>query len=292
MEAKLESVLASISNPGLIAGSGGLVTDGNARPPYSTLDSGPGGAEGRGDVHVGVDPSVVASALESIRSGRSSATPGAVANAAHAAAVALGAAGGASDGRPALASRRSDSNPESAITRREPIVLPAMAHSEGIRFEGGGAIGAHAEIGPSRTGGHPVHTTLPPQHPGHSAAAAMAPSSSGHLHSALHAPSHPHVSGHSHVHFSAAGSSSSSAPTNASSVNGGGGHGPAGPRVTSAPASSAGKSSPLEWSGIKDPNAVDGSPRLHSLPDNTLNPSVSSSAFRAAAGYLVVVMRS
>lgn len=268
MEAKLESVLASISNPGLIAGSGGLVTDGNARMPYSTLDSGPGGAEGRGDVHVGVDPSIVASALESIRSGRSSATPGALAGPS-------GTQNGAS--RPSLNSHRSDSNPESAITRREPIVLPSLAHSDTARFEGGGTIGAHAEIGPSRSGGHPVHTTMPPVHT--SVGISSSPVTSMSMPTQLPIPpphhqpptlhqQHPHLAHpahpmHPHVHFAGNGGSSGS----------GSSHGlPGGTRVTSAPASSAGKSSPLEWSGIKDPNAVDGSPRLHSLPDNTLNP--------------------
>lgn len=247
MEAKLESVLASISNPGLIAGSGGLVTDANARMPYSTLDSGPGGAEGRGDVHVGVDPGVVASALESIRAGRASGTPSSAS-----------ASGPTSSSRPPLTSHRSgDSNPESAITRRDPIVLPSLAHAEGIRFEGGGAIGAHSEIGPSRTGGHPPHTMPMPPLP--------------------HAPHPAHQ--HHHVHFAGPGSGGSgSGPGNVPSApaSSNGGNGPAGlhTRVTSAPGSSTSKSSPMEWSGIKDPNAVDGSPRLHSLPDNTLNPYV------------------
>lgn len=244
MEAKLESVLASISNPGLIAGSGGLVTDANARMPYSTLDSGPGGAEGRGDVHVGVDPGVVASALESIRAGRASGTPSSAS------------ASAPTSSRPPLTSHRSgDSNPESAITRRDPIVLPSLAHAEGIRFEGGGAIGAHSEIGPSRTGGHPPHTMPMPPLP--------------------HAP-HPAHHQHHHVHFAGPGSGSASGnvPSAPASSNGGSGPGGLHTRVTSAPGSSTSKSSPMEWSGIKDPNAVDGSPRLHSLPDNTLNPYV------------------
>lgn len=53
MEATLETVLKSISNPGLLASSGGLVSDPSLRQVSGPLDSGPGGAEGRGDIHVG-----------------------------------------------------------------------------------------------------------------------------------------------------------------------------------------------------------------------------------------------
>lgn len=53
MEATLETVLKSISNPGLLASSGGLMSDPSLRQVAGPVDSGPGGAEGRGDVHVG-----------------------------------------------------------------------------------------------------------------------------------------------------------------------------------------------------------------------------------------------
>lgn len=247
MEAKLESVLASISNPGLLAGSGGLVTDIAQQLPVPPLDSGPGGAEGRGDVHVGVDPSVVANALEHFRNGGGRTAPP------------------ASSSRPAPA--RTDS--ESAITRREPIVLPSIAHTEGVRFDIGGGVGAHADIGPSRTGGHPLHTTSQAPHgyggavapsygrggtPGSASLPLPPMTSTAHPH--MH---HPHPQPHHHVHF----------PTGLGG-SAGSGHG-----AGKTPGSTAtSKSSPMEWSGVKDPNAADGSPRLHSLPDNTLNPCV------------------
>ena len=265
MEAKLESVLASISNPGLLAGSGGLVTDVSQAMPSAPLNSGPGGAEGRGDMHAGVDPSVVANALENFRNGGA------------------GSSGpGSASGRPPQV--RNDS--ESAITRREPIVLPSIAQTDGVRFDIGGGVGAHSDIGPSRTGGHPLHTYAPhpltpngtnlaltpgsagtgvslPSLPHSSYPSAPQPHAQAHPHPHAHHPHHPHAHQHPHqhqhqhphVHFP----SGLSAP--------GSGRSPAAGSSTS-------KSSPLEWSGVKDPNAADGSPRLHSLPDNTLNPCV------------------
>ncbi|GAA5822507.1 hypothetical protein JCM11251_006362 [Rhodosporidiobolus azoricus] len=239
MEAKLESVLASISNPGLLAGSGGLVTDVAQRLPYAPLDSGPGGAEGRGDVLVGtpttLDPKEVANALEHIRSsggGTQSGVP----------------ASSSSSSRPALAHQRRDSN--SAIIRKDPIVLPPIAQPDGVRFELGGGVGSHADIGPSRSGGHPAHHPQLPPHAAHP---------------------HAHHQGH-HVHFASSGHSPGSLP-----IPLGGyaqphpAHGFVGMGGRSATGSSN-KSSPMEWSGVKDPAAADGSPRLHSLPDNTLNP--------------------
>lgn len=264
MEAKLESVLASISNPGLLAGSGGLVTDVSQQLPAAPLNSGPGGAEGRGDMHAGVDPSVVANALENFRNGGAGGVSGA----------------GSTPGRPAQV--RTDS--ESAITRREPIVLPSIAQTEGVRFDIGGGVGAHSDIGPSRTGGHPLHTYAPhPLTPG-GTNLALTPGSAGtgvslppvshsgypsapqphapHPHPHPHAHSHGHA--HPHVHFPAGLAA------------------PAGSGRSPAAGSSTSKSSPLEWSGVKDPNAADGSPRLHSLPDNTLNPCVGSSSLPCA----------
>ncbi|BGP26143.1 zn(2)-C6 transcription factor [Rhodotorula toruloides] len=232
MEAKLESVLASISNPGLLAGSGGLVTDVSQRLPPAPLDSGPFGAEGRGDVHVGVDPGVVASALEQIRSGRSG-TP----------AMAPSTSSAAS--RPTLAAASGRQDSESAIVRREPILLPSIAQTQGAQYDVGGGVGPYAEIGPSRTGGHPLHTSAPMPHP--------------------HPIAHPHV--HHHVHFSPGTTNGHGMSLPPVSSAGGGGA-----RTVSVAGSSTSKSSPMEWSGVKDPNAADGSPRLHSLPDNTLNP--------------------
>lgn len=200
MEAKLESVLASISAPGLVAGSGGAMSDPSSqRFPSAPLNSGPGGAEGRGDLMVGtstLDPEQAARELQSIR---------------------------ASSSHPSL--NRADSN--SAITRKDPITLPPIsAVDSSVRFDVGGGVGSHADIGPSRTGGHPLH--------------------------------HHHAQ-HHHVHFSG------SVPL--------GGYAQVGGKSTGSGGASS-KSSPMEWSGVKDPAAADGSPRLHSLPDNTLNPCV------------------
>ncbi|GAA5917930.1 hypothetical protein JCM5296_007001 [Sporobolomyces johnsonii] len=222
MEAKLESVLASISNPGLMAGSGGLVTDPTlARAPLFPLDSGPGGAEGRGDMHVGVsmDAGMVASALEQIRQG------GAGGMGAVSAGLQGGVAPGSGSGgatrtqqqqqqqhaRPSA--MRADTS-ESAIRRRDPITLPSIAAStelqSSVRFEGiGGGVGVGAFGEPTR------------QHPQHGAHGGM--------------PRPPSLGGSSQ---------------------------------------SAGKGSPMEWSGVgsEKTGQTDGSPRLHSLPDNTLNP--------------------
>ncbi|BGP18069.1 hypothetical protein JCM10213v2_006120 [Rhodosporidiobolus nylandii] len=222
MEAKLESVLASISNPGMLAGSGGLVSDPTVRLPPESLNSGPFGAEGRGDVPVlagPLDTVQVASALEQFRTSGGGAARGLPAPA-HAPSALQG------QGR-----ERKDSN--SAITRKDPIVLPSIAATEGVRFEVGGGVGSHADIGPSLTGGHPRHP-------------------------------HPHP----HVHFGP-GAVYGAVGVGAVGVGvgaGGKGYGGLGSGGSSS------KSSPMEWSGIKDPAAADGSPRLHSLPDNTLNP--------------------
>ncbi|GAA5907259.1 hypothetical protein JCM6882_008404 [Rhodosporidiobolus microsporus] len=260
MEAKLESVLASISNPGLLAGSGGIVTDPSQRLPYAPLDSGPGGAEGRGDVLVGtsstLDPTEVASALERIRAssggGSASSVPAPSSSSASSAA------------RPALAPRR-DSN--SAIIRKDPIVLPPLQQPDVdvLRYELGGGVGSHADIGPSRSGGHPAHHPVVPPHGAHphsqqhhvhfSTSPGQAPIPLGgyapHPSHAPHPLSHSHTFPHPHPHPHP--------------------HMPHGMGGRSATGSSS-KSSPMEWSGVKDPAAADGSPRLHSLPDNTLNP--------------------
>lgn len=63
MEATLETVLKSISNPGLLASSGGLVSDPSLRQVAGPLDSGPGGAEGRGDIHVGTSQASILNGL-------------------------------------------------------------------------------------------------------------------------------------------------------------------------------------------------------------------------------------
>ncbi|GAA5920439.1 hypothetical protein JCM1841_004552 [Sporobolomyces salmonicolor] len=218
MEAKLESVLASISNPGLMAGSGGLVTDPTlARAPLFPLDSGPGGAEGRGDMHVGVsmDAGLVASALEQIRQGGTGGM-GAV-SAGLQGGTAPGSGGGAATRTQQQQARssamRADAS-ESAIRRRDPITLPSIAAStelqSSVRFEGiGGGVGV-APFGESTR----QHSQLGP-------------------HGGMARP--PSLGGSSQ---------------------------------------SAGKGSPMEWSGVgsEKTGQTDGSPRLHSLPDNTLNP--------------------
>jgi hypothetical protein len=217
MEAKLESVLASISAPGLVAGSGGAMSDPTTqRFPSAPLNSGPGGAEGRGDLMVGtssLDPEAAARELQNIRASSS-----------------------AGAGHPTLS--RADSN--SAIIRKDPITLPPISQVDSsVRFDVGGGVGSHADIGPSRTGGHPLH-----HHHAH----------------ALHHQHHNH-----HVHFSGTVPLGGYAQVGGKSVGGSGGN--------------SSKSSPMEWSGVKDPAAADGSPRLHSLPDNTLNPFVFFSLF-------------
>ncbi|GAA5934373.1 Zn(II)2Cys6 transcription factor [Sporobolomyces koalae] len=243
MEAKLESVLASISTPGLMAGSGGLVTDPSlANAPVHPLDSGPGGAEGRGDVHIGVsmDAGMVASALEAIRQGRDGGMGP----------VSAGIAGGPPPGSgmrpPQQATRpgvlhRVDS--ESAIRRRDPITLPSINGSSelqsAVRFEGiGGGIGIETGRQQHFYPSHP-QPTMSSLHP--------LPSAHGHPHA------HPHAHPHSQHHHGANGL----------------------PRPPSLGGSSqsAGKS-PMEWSGVGSDKTgqTDGSPRLHSLPDNTLNP--------------------
>jgi len=232
MEAKLESVLASISAPGLMAGSGGLVTDPSlAQAPAYPLDSGPGGAEGRGDMHVGVsmDAGMVASALEAIRQGRD----GGIGS------VSAGVSGGLPPGSgmrpPQQTSRpgppvRGDS--ESAIRSRNPITLPSIGGSNelqsSVRFEGiGGGIGMESGR-QQHFHPHPHHQPLPPLHPIHQ--------------------SHPHHHQHSY-------------------------NGLPKPPSLGGSSQSAGKS-PMEWSGVGSDKTgqTEGSPRLHSLPDNTLNP--------------------
>ncbi|GAA6004116.1 hypothetical protein JCM10207_002434 [Rhodosporidiobolus poonsookiae] len=256
MEAKLESVLASISAPGMLAGSGGLVTDPSQRMPYAPLDSGPGGAEGRGDVLVGashgsLDPAQVASALEQIRAGNVGGAAAAAAALAGHPAVQGSSAGGA---QPPLA--RAD--PNSAIIRKDPIVLPSLASADTLRYELGGGVGAHAEIGPSRTGGHPAHLPSHHHHPAphvHWQTQTTPPIPLGGMAGspALHPLPHSHV--HAMAGYTGRGRGTSvgaGSQTSKSSPGTGG--------------------VPMEWSGVKDPAAADGSPRLHSLPDNTLNP--------------------
>lgn len=234
MEAKLESVLASISAPGLMAGSGGLVTDPSlAQAPVYPLDSGPGGAEGRGDLHVGVsmDAGMVASALEAIRQGRD----GGIGS------VSAGIAGGVPLGsgmrppqqpnRPA-GPARTDS--ESAIRRRDPITLPSMHGSSelqsSVRFEGiGGGIGVESTRQQHFYPPTSHHQPIP----------------------SIHSP-HPPPALHHHT------SHSNGLPR---------------PPSLGGSSQSAGKS-PMEWSGVGSDKTgqTEGSPRLHSLPDNTLNP--------------------
>ncbi|GAA5889963.1 hypothetical protein JCM16303_004877 [Sporobolomyces ruberrimus] len=232
MEAKLESVLASISAPGLMAGSGGLVTDPTlAQAPVYPLDSGPGGAEGRGDLHVGVsmDAGMVASALEQIRQGRDGGIG----------AVSAGLSGGLPPGSGMLppqqptrpgAPVRVDS--ESAIRRRDPITLPSINGStelqSSVRFEGiGGGIGHES--------GRQQHFYPPTHHQ-------SLPS--------IHSAQHPPTLHHQHSH-----------------------NGLPRPPSLGGSSQSAGKS-PMEWSGVGSDKTgqTEGSPRLHSLPDNTLNP--------------------
>ncbi|GAA5983553.1 hypothetical protein JCM5350_000273 [Sporobolomyces pararoseus] len=239
MEAKLESVLASISAPGLMAGSGGLVTDPSlAQAPVYPLDSGPGGAEGRGDLHVGVsmDTGMVASALEAIRQGRDGGIG----------AVSAGIAGGLPPGsgmRPPQQQQHSRPggptrvDSESAIRRRDPITLPSMHGStelqSSVRFEGiGGGIGVESNRQQHFYPPTSHHQPLPS------------------IHATPHPPSlHHHNSHNSH---------SNGLPR---------------PPSLGGSSQSAGKS-PMEWSGVGSDKTgqTEGSPRLHSLPDNTLNP--------------------
>ncbi|GAA6061307.1 hypothetical protein JCM10212_005421 [Sporobolomyces blumeae] len=256
MEAKLESVLASISAPGLMAGSGGLVTDPSLTSnPVHPLDSGPGGAEGRGDVHVGVsmDAGMVASALEAIRQGRDGGIG----------AVSAGVSGGlppgsgmrppqqatAPGGRPGPPVRNDS---ESAIRRRDPITLPSIhglnEMQSSVRFEGiGGGIGV--DPGQHQHHFHPQgapHAHQPPplhhHQSSHSPLPSMPPSSQ---------PSQPHGAYQPHQH-----------------------RGFPRPPSLGGSSQSAGKGSPMEWSGVGSDKTgqTEGSPRLHSLPDNTLNP--------------------
>ncbi|GAA5906540.1 Zn(II)2Cys6 transcription factor [Sporobolomyces salmoneus] len=234
MEAKLESVLASISAPGLMAGSGGLVTDPSlTQAPVYPLDSGPGGAEGRGDLHVGVsmDAGMVASALEAIRTGRDGGIG----------AVSAGIAGGIPPGsgmrppqQPTRPGRPVRVDSESAIRRRDPITLPSINGStelqSSVRFEGiGGGIGLESNRQQHFYPQTSHHQPLPS------------------LHAAHPPPSHHHHHSHS--------------------------NGFPRPPSLGGSSQSAGKS-PMEWSGVGSDKTgqTEGSPRLHSLPDNTLNP--------------------
>ncbi|GAA5974497.1 hypothetical protein JCM11641_002056 [Rhodosporidiobolus odoratus] len=309
MEQKLESVLSSLSHPALLAGSGGLVTDPSQRVPYAALDSGPGGAEGRGDLLVGSmageegDGEGWGEGVE--REER------------------LGAGAGGGGGGGTRRRDRADSN--SAIIRKDPIQLPplsaALGHHQhqqqqygevsghspspsssgvpagnggggagGVRFDlVGGGVGLTSEIGPSRTGGHPIHHSNV-QSPYGGAASAPSCPYHPHPHHHQHRPSPPATqqqsglglpnppplpSPYSHphhqppqVHF---GGSGSGEPTRYG--NGRGGRGTS-VGTTSSSGGGVGGKAPLqmEWSGVRDQAKADGSPRLHSLPDNTLNP--------------------
>lgn len=53
MEQTLETVLKSISNPGVLASAGGMVLDPSLRQQQLPVDPGSAGAEARADVHIG-----------------------------------------------------------------------------------------------------------------------------------------------------------------------------------------------------------------------------------------------